>query len=150
VDFTFSEAMDQDFATQLFNFDAGFPVFASSVEQISEGVLRATFTSPIVPGLDTITLGDELLDIHGNALVDPGAPVAVVAGTTVANGYEATPLLEAVENLGGDTVSLLFTQGPRSGHGRGVRALGRAVSDRQLARPTRTRRSAMTSSRSPS
>lgn len=110
VDFTFSEAMDQDFATQLFNFDAGFPVFASSVEQISEGVLRASFTNPIVPGLDTITLGDELLDIHGNALVDPGAPVAVVAGTTVANGYGSTPLLEAVENLGGDTVSLLFTQ----------------------------------------
>jgi hypothetical protein len=110
VDFGFSEAMDPVFAPQLVNFDAGFPVFASSVEQVADTVLRATFTSPIVPGLDTVTLGGDLMDAHGNALVDPGGPVAVAAGSTVANGYDTDPVLAAVENQGGDTLSLLFTQ----------------------------------------
>ncbi|MEM7308042.1 MAG: hypothetical protein AAF682_15290 [Planctomycetota bacterium] len=110
VDFTFSDAMDPVFATQLSNFDAGFPVFASAVEQISDTVLRVTFTDPMVPGVDEVDLVGELMDAHGNALTPVGAPVPVSQGTTVANAYAVTPELDTVESLGGDTLSLGFTQ----------------------------------------
>lgn len=110
VDFTFSEAMDPVFATKLSNFDAGFPVFASSVEQVSDEVLRATFTNPMVPGLDEVTLIGDLMDAHGNALTFPATPVAIVAGSTVANGFASPPVFEAVEDAGGDLVTLVFTQ----------------------------------------
>ena len=110
IDFTFSEAMDPVFAAQIANFDAGFPVFASSVEQVSDTVLRVTFNHPIVPGFDTVDLVGELMDAHGNPLTPVGAPVAVTAGSTVANGYGTTPVLETVADAGGDTLSLTFTQ----------------------------------------
>ncbi len=112
VDFTFSEAMDPIFATQLSNFDAGFPVFASQVEQLpgTPETLRVTFNNPIVPGYDTITFGAELFDVHGNPVVDPGGPVAVTAGSTPDNDYDGTPVLDTVEDAGGDTLTVLLTQ----------------------------------------
>ena len=110
VDFTFSEAMDPVFATQLSNFDAGFPTFASDVEQVADDVLRVTFTAPMVPGVNEVDLNGDLMDAHGNALVFPASPVAIAAGSLVASAYDDTPLLDAVENTGGDTVTLTFTQ----------------------------------------
>jgi hypothetical protein len=108
VDFTFDEAMDPVFSLKLSSFYAGFPVFASQVEQPSEDVLRVTFTAPIVPGLHTIDLS-ELVDAHGNPLLD--ATVAVVAGSTVANAFDgAGPVLSTVANVGRDTLVATFVQ----------------------------------------
>jgi len=108
VDFTFSEAMDPVFSTNFYSFDAGFPVFATDVEQPLDEVLRVTFTAPIVPGAITIDL-ESLMDAHGNALADQTVPVA--AGTTVANAFGgAGPIVTTVPNEGGDTVVATFVQ----------------------------------------
>ena len=76
VDFTFSEAMDPVFAITLPSVDAGFPVFASQVEQPADAVLRVTFTEPVIPSLDSVDLtdsarkGDVLTCTPGNASDD--------------------------------------------------------------------------------
>lgn len=107
VDFTFSEAMDPVFSVNLFSFDAGFPVFATQVEQPADDVLRVTFTEPVIPGLDSVNL-TSLLDNHGNAFADTSTPV--VAGSTVANGFDTGPDVSTVENFGGDTVVATLLQ----------------------------------------
>lgn len=107
VDFTFSEAMDPVFSVNLFSFDAGFPVFATQVDQPAGEVLRVTFTEPVIPGVDSVNL-TSLLDAHGNAFADTGTPVA--AGSTVANGFDLGPDVTTVENSGGDTVVATLVQ----------------------------------------
>ena len=109
VDFTFDEAMDPVFAAQMSNFDAGFPVFASAVEQPSDAVLRVTFTEPRTATVDSVDALVGLLDAHGNALDNPGA-VVVAQGATVANGFASNPTLVTAENAGGDTLQVVFTQ----------------------------------------
>jgi hypothetical protein len=73
-------------------------------------VLRVTFTAPVVPGIGEVLLTGTLMDAHGNALVAPGAPVAVAAGGVLASAFDGDPVLDAVEDKGGDTVTLVFTQ----------------------------------------
>jgi hypothetical protein len=107
IDFTFDEAMDPVFSVSGTSFDAGFPTFATAVEQPSDAVLRVTFTDPVIPGLDTVSLTG-LMDAHGNAYVD--SVEAVTAGSLVANGFPTNPVLDTVENQGGDTVVATFTQ----------------------------------------
>ncbi len=107
VDFTFSEAVDPVFATQIANFSPAFPIFASSVTQPSDTVLRVGFTGPIIPGVNTITVTG-VLDAHGNAFA--GGSIAVTAGSTVANGYASTPTLSTVANEGGDNLVATFVQ----------------------------------------
>lgn len=107
VDFTFSEPMDPVFAARTANFSPGFPVFATSVTQVSDEVLRVSFTGPIIPGLDTVTLTG-VVDAHGNAFA--GGAVAVTAGSTVANAFAASPALSTVQNQGGDNLVATFVQ----------------------------------------
>ena len=107
VDFTFDEWMDPAL-NPLSGFDAGFPVFATQIEQPSEGVLRVSFTGPIIPGQDTVDIAG-IIDAHGNAVV--GATVAIVAGSTVANSFVGgAPIVSSVANVGGDTVVAQFVQ----------------------------------------
>lgn len=107
VDLTFSEAMDPVFCAPLSNFGGSAPDVATTFEQPSDDVLRITFNNPIVPGVNTIDL-ENLLDCHGNALPDQN--VAVVAGSTVANGFASGPDVTTVEGEGGDLLELTLTQ----------------------------------------
>lgn len=107
VDFTFSEAMDPVFALQLSHFAAGAPATATTVSQPSEGVLRVSFSAPIVPGQDTIDLSG-LVDAHGNDFAD--ATVPVTQPSPVANAFASTPEATTVADAGGDTVTVVTTQ----------------------------------------
>ncbi len=107
VDFTFDEWMDPALNT-LGAFDPGFPVYATQIEQPTQGLLRVTFTAPIIPGQDTIDLSG-VVDAAGNAL--PNATVAVAAPSVVANSYVGgAPTVSSVANIGGDTVVAQFVQ----------------------------------------
>ncbi len=107
VDIQFSEPMDPVFSPRTSNFAPGFPVFASAVTQIAVDTLRVTFTGPVVPGVDTITLTG-VVDAHGNAFA--GGPVAVSTGSTVANAFAVNPTLTTVQNAGGDSLVATFVQ----------------------------------------
>lgn len=107
VDFTFDEAMDPISGALLSNFTAPLPVFAVSVAQPSPEVLRVTFTEPMIPTVDSVTLAN-LEDPHGNDLVDAVVPVA--QGSSVANGFASNPEVRTVENSSNDLVSVIFTQ----------------------------------------
>ena len=107
VDFTFSEAVDPVFATQSSNFNPGFPIFAASVSQPSDAVLRVSFTGPVIPGVTNVTVSN-VVDAHGNAFA--GGSIAVTAGSTVANAFAATPTLTTVSNEGGDNLVATFVQ----------------------------------------
>lgn len=110
VDFTFDEAMDPVFSTALSLFDAGgFPVIASSVQQVSGTLLRVTFTEPMIPGVDTVDVSTNLVDVHGNMIANPGVK-AIAQGAPVANGFDGSPALTTVENAGGDNLSVTFLQ----------------------------------------
>ena len=107
VDFTFDEAMDPAL-NPLAGFDAGLPIFATQFEQPSPEVLRVTFTGPVIPGQDTVTLTG-IIDAHGNAF--PTGSTAIAAPTTVANAYSGSgPVVSTVENVGGDTIVATFVQ----------------------------------------
>jgi len=107
VDFTFSEAVDPVFAAQAVNFNPGFPIFAASVAQPSDAVLRVSFTGPVIPGVTNVTVSN-VVDAHGNAFA--GGSIAVTAGSTVANAFAATPTLTTVANEGGDNLVATFVQ----------------------------------------
>ncbi|MCY2961605.1 MAG: hypothetical protein NTY35_15695 [Planctomycetota bacterium] len=107
VDFTFDEAMDPVFATQISHFSVAAPATATSVEQPSENVLRVSFSAPIIPGQDTVDLAG-IVDAHGNDFAD--ATVAVTQPSPVANAYASTPTATTVADAGGDTVTVVTTQ----------------------------------------
>jgi len=107
VDFTFSEAMDPVFSVSLGSFGAGFPIFTTGVEQIADGVLRVSFTAPIVPGVANVALSN-LVDAHGNAFVN--GSTAIAAGSLVANDFDGDPELVTVANAGGDYLVASFEQ----------------------------------------
>lgn len=103
IDFTFSEAMDPLFSTELSDYIVLFPVFAIDVEQPSADVVRVTFNAPIVPGMATVTFGD-LVDAHGNALAAPNTGVTS-AGFTQA--FTSDTAVVTVANLGGDYLQIV-------------------------------------------
>lgn len=107
VDFTFSEAMDPVTSLQLANFVVGLPVLASGVVQVADGVLRVTFTEPVVPGVDSVQLRN-LGDLHGNDFADVTTPVA--QGPAVVNAFASTPELRSVENADNDLLVVTFDQ----------------------------------------
>lgn len=107
IDFVFAEAMDPTFATVTTNFDAGFPVFATNVTYVNQVTLRVTFTAPVIPGVDSVTLTD-VVDVHGNAYA--GGAAAIVAGSTVANAFSSNPTVSTVSGAGGDLVVANFVQ----------------------------------------
>ena len=62
--------------------------------------VRVTFSRPVVPGLDELSL-DGILDAHGNAIVPVTS--AVSAASTEVNGFASVELV-TVEGLGNDRV----------------------------------------------
>ena len=114
VDFTFDDAMDPVFNGNLADYDAGGSTLATNVAQPSDTVLRVSFSEPVIPGIDTVTLSN-LLDSHGNALAT--AAHAVAQGGPVANGFASNPTFTTVENAGGDQVVAVFTQAIDPAHG---------------------------------
>lgn len=109
VDFTFDEAVDPVFSAQIGNFDAGFPVLATSVSQPSGTLLRVSFSNPMIPGIDTVTLSG-IVDAHGNPLAGAAGAQPIAVGTTVANGFQTNPVLDTVPNAGGDTLTVELVQ----------------------------------------
>lgn len=107
VDFTFSEAMDPVTSLFLANFVVGLPVLASDVSQVADGVLRVTFTEPVIPGVDSVQIKN-LCDLHGNDFTN--VTTAVVAGSTVANDFTSAPELRSVSNENNDVVVVTFDQ----------------------------------------
>jgi hypothetical protein len=103
IDFTFSEAMDPLFSTELSDYIVLFPIFAIGVEQPSPDVVRVTFNAPIVPGFATVTFGD-LVDAHGNALV---APNTAVTSPGFAQAFSGDTAVFTVANVGGDYLQVV-------------------------------------------
>ena len=112
IDFTFDEAMDPVFATQLSHFQVSAPDLAVDVEQVAgqPEVLRVTFNNPIVPGLNTVTL-DGLMDAHGNVLTGDPVVTAITSSGAVPAEYDLvnTKAL-TVENEYGDQIIVVTTQ----------------------------------------
>jgi hypothetical protein len=106
VDYTFDEAMDPVFCTSLANFSIALPDIATDVTLTSETVVQVTFSRPMIPGTDTVTLAN-LVDAHGNAYV--GGVTAIAQPSPVANGYTTEDAV-TVSNLGGDYIDVNFTQ----------------------------------------
>lgn len=107
VDFTFDEAMDPVFSTGLARFGVPLPEVATSVVQVSDAVLRVTFSGPVIPGVDDVTLNG-LVDAHGNAY--PNGPEPVTQPSPVANSFDGLPLATTVENALNDVVVVVTTQ----------------------------------------
>jgi len=110
VDFTFSEAMDPVFAAVTGNFSTGsLDKIATSVEQPfgSPETLRVTFSGPIVPGRDEVTLSG-MVDAHGNAY--PDGAQAVAQSTPVANDYSTDPSAVTVSGLNNDQIVIETAQ----------------------------------------
>lgn len=107
VDFQFSEAMDPVFSTGLARFGVTLPDVATSVTQPIENVLRVTFSGPVIPGVDNVTLTG-LVDAHGNAFGN--GPQAVAQPAPVANAYDGNPAATTVENELNDTITIVTTQ----------------------------------------
>ncbi len=106
VDYTFDEAMDPVFCASLANFQIALPDIATSVTLPSETVVRVSFSRPMIPGTDTVTLAN-LVDAHGNAYA--GGVTAIAQPSPVANGYTTEDAV-TVEDLGGDYIDVVFTQ----------------------------------------
>ncbi|MFT7485665.1 MAG: hypothetical protein ACI9F9_001515 [Candidatus Paceibacteria bacterium] len=106
VDFTFSEAMSPAFSESSANFAASGSIPATSVSQVTPGLLRVTFNAPMIPGVNTITPSN-MMDVHGNT-VTPGAQ-AVTQPSPVVNSYAGNSAV-TVTNVGGDYVEATFVQ----------------------------------------
>lgn len=107
IDFTFDEAMDPVFSLQISHFGVALPDVATTVEQPSENVLRVTFSGPIVPGVEEVTL-DGVTDLHGNAF--PDGAQAITQPAPVANAFDGTPTAETLANAGNDVITVVTTQ----------------------------------------
>lgn len=107
VDFTFDEAMDPTFSEVVTNFAVPSPNIATMVDQPTEGLLRVTFASPVVPGVHEVTLSN-MMDVHGND--GPSGAQVVTQPSPVANAFDSSSA-ETVANTGGDFVQATFVQG---------------------------------------
>jgi hypothetical protein len=107
VDLSFSEAMDPLFAGGLVNYTVGFPTFPTEVVQTTASSVRLRFAQPVIPGLANLTVIG-LLDAHGNAF--SGAPIAVQAGATFANGYQGNPEVRTIAGALNDQLRIVTTQ----------------------------------------
>lgn len=77
-----------------------------SLDPVDNSVLRITFTRPVVPGLDQLSIGD-VLDAHGNAFTPQ--TTAIVAGSTVANGFTSVDFT-TVEGVNNDQLVAVLDQ----------------------------------------
>lgn len=106
IDLTFDEAMDPTFSEVVSNFTVGGGIIATSVAQPSAGLLRVTFSAPVIPGVNTITLAN-MMDAHGNA--GPAGAQAVTQPSPAVNAY-STHSAVTVANQGGDHLLATFAQ----------------------------------------
>lgn len=107
VDFVFSEALDPNFTSSFSSFTTTLPVFSYGITQIAEDTLRVTFTEPMIPTVDSVTVKN-LWDFHGNAFATVVAPIG--QGSSVANDFSSSPEVRTVENSENDQAVILFDQ----------------------------------------
>lgn len=77
-----------------------------AVDPADNSRVRVSFTRPVVPGLDQLSIGG-VLDAHGNAFTAQTS--AIAAGTTVANGFDSISF-NTVEGASNDQVVAVLTQ----------------------------------------
>ncbi len=77
-----------------------------AVDALDNTKVRVSFSRPVVPGLDQITI-DGVVDAHGNAF--PAQTSNLVAGSTAVNGF-ASVNFNTVEGLGNDNVVAVLNQ----------------------------------------
>ncbi|MCB9915838.1 MAG: hypothetical protein H6828_11945 [Planctomycetes bacterium] len=106
VDFQWDEAMDPTFSEVVSNFGVALPNVATSVSQPSAGLLRVSFSQPVIPGVHTIDVSN-MMDAHGNTVGTFNQ--AVFQPTPVANAYDSSDAV-TVANQGGDYVVATFDQ----------------------------------------
>ena len=106
VDFQFDEAMDPTFSEAVSNFNVPPSNIATSVSQPSPGLLRVTFSQPVIPGVHTIDVSN-MMDVHGNSMSDFNQNV--IQPSPVANAYDSSSAV-TVANQGGDYLVATFDQ----------------------------------------
>ena len=112
IDYTFSEPMDPVFSARPVNFaiddhdDSSSTTTATGISQPSDEVIRVTYSSPVVPGLDQVALSG-IVDAHGNAFAS--GTFAIANSSPAANGYESVSATTA-EGEGGDTIVVVTDQ----------------------------------------
>lgn len=77
-----------------------------AVDEADNTKVRVSFSRPVVPGLDQITI-DGVVDAHGNAFAAQTADLA--AGSTTANGFTSVNF-NTIEGLGNDSVVAVLDQ----------------------------------------
>lgn len=77
-----------------------------SADSVDNSILRITFTRPVVPGLDQLSIGG-VLDAHGNAFTPQTS--AIVAGSTVANDFTSVDFT-TVEGANNDRLIAVLDQ----------------------------------------
>lgn len=107
IDFTFDEAMDPLLSLSLARYSLAAPDVATDVEQVSEDVLRVTFSAPVIPGVDDVTLTG-LVDLHGNTF--PTTVQAITQPAPVVNAYDGTPEAITVQGVLEDFLMVVTTQ----------------------------------------
>ncbi|MFT4539011.1 MAG: hypothetical protein ACI841_002565 [Planctomycetota bacterium] len=112
VDFTFSEPMDPVHAVRAANFiiddhaGASGMTTATAISQPSGEIIRVTYSSPVVPGLDEVELSG-IVDSHGNAL--PAGTEAITNSSPAVNGFDSVTAT-TTENEGGDLITVVTDQ----------------------------------------
>ncbi len=106
VDFTFDEAMDPLLSLGLARYAPPAPDVAVDVEQVDEDTYRVTFSAPVIPGVDDVTLSG-LVDLHGNAF--PNGAQAVTQPAPVVNAYDSAAAV-TVQGLLEDLIVIETTQ----------------------------------------
>ncbi len=106
IDFTFDEALDPLLSLGLARYAPPAPGVATDVEQISEDVFRVTFSEPVIPGVDQVTLSG-LVDLHGNSF--PNGAQAITQPSPVVNAYDTTSAV-TVQGLLEDLLVIETTQ----------------------------------------
>ena len=111
VDFIFPKPMDPNGGIQTARFAVNdHPgsttlTVASSILQVDDFTLRVTFSAPVVPGLDTISL-NAIPGYHGNTF---SGTEAIVNSAPAVNAYSSVTAT-TVENLGGDNIVVITDQ----------------------------------------
>lgn len=77
-----------------------------AVDPTDNSRVRLTFTRPVVPGLDQLSIGG-VLDAHGNAFTPQTS--AIVAGSTAVNGFASVDFI-TVEGAGNDRLVTVLDQ----------------------------------------
>jgi hypothetical protein len=108
IDFTFDEEMDPFFCMpSSYYYVEGNLAF--SVTQAAGDTIRVSYSQPVIPGVDTVTVSPFLMDLRGNGLNNSGT-FAVTQPSLIENTFTSECVVSSVENQGGDTLTAYMTQ----------------------------------------